>query len=482
MGRVRRLPEANGPNPFTNKIEYTTWRKVKLVAGAILLLPIRLLLNFVFMSIVYTCSRFSSWGWTPGTHLVWWQRILMTVVVPSVARVWLFLTFGYHWIPVKGRRASAKEAPIHIMSPHSSVIDSWMIYPYTFGSPLSRKENSGVPFISAVASASEPIWVDRSAKKSGSAVQEMVQRINLPGFWLPIVIFPEGTTHNAKSVLSFKTGAFSPGVPVQPILWRYDTPDVGVWESFGLSLPFIFFHVMCQWNNSFEVEYLPVYVPSEQEKRDPVLYANNVRAVIARALGRPVTDYALEDLRLCEIAHAAGLHEDSGLLEYGLIHRLFDVRLPALKTMLERFVRMNASKSGRVSRAEFLAALSWPVTEHANLLFAEYDTCSEDGALRFREYVVGTLDLAEKVLEKQVLCRAAFAALSAGHDALSVDSVLGAARERGLAALSTHHVEEFLRRVSREHALDEAGFEEYVAANPDVNVLLQWFMHGTDSI
>lgn len=34
--------------------------------------------------------------------------------------------------------------------------------------------------------------------------------------------------------------------------------------------------------NNCEIEYLPVYYPNEDEKADPFLYAENVRAVMAR--------------------------------------------------------------------------------------------------------------------------------------------------------------------------------------------------------
>lgn len=36
----------------------------------------------------------------------------------------------------------------------------------------------------------------------------------------------------------------------------------------------------------------------EQEKRDPTLFANNVRNKIALALGIPVTDHSFEDVQL----------------------------------------------------------------------------------------------------------------------------------------------------------------------------------------
>lgn len=39
---------------------------------------------------------------------------------------------------------------------------------------------------------------------------------------------------------------------------------------------------LTQVNTSCEIEFLPVYRPSEEEKRDPKLFANNVRKVMAK--------------------------------------------------------------------------------------------------------------------------------------------------------------------------------------------------------
>lgn len=35
--------------------------------------------------------------------------------------------------------------------------------------------------------------------------------------FLPLMIYPEGTTSNGSSLLRFKIGAFAPGVPIQRI-------------------------------------------------------------------------------------------------------------------------------------------------------------------------------------------------------------------------------------------------------------------------
>ena len=39
------------------------------------------------------------------------------------------------------------------------------------------------------------------------------------------MIFPEGTNSNRKSLPKFKPGAFIPGVPVQPVLLRFEGWD-----------------------------------------------------------------------------------------------------------------------------------------------------------------------------------------------------------------------------------------------------------------
>ncbi len=47
--------------------------------------------------------------------------------------------------------------------------------------------------------------------------------------------------------------------------------------------------------NRVHVEYLPTYEPSEDEKRDPDLYASNVRALMAKASGRIVCNHSNYD-------------------------------------------------------------------------------------------------------------------------------------------------------------------------------------------
>lgn len=53
-------------------------------------------------------------------------------------------------------------------------------------------------------------------------------RVNDAQVWPPIIIFPEGTTTNQEALISFKAGAFVPGVPVQPMTIKYPDEWVGI--------------------------------------------------------------------------------------------------------------------------------------------------------------------------------------------------------------------------------------------------------------
>lgn len=56
--------------------------------------------------------------------------------------------------------------------------------------------------------------------------------------------------------------------------------DILFYIFFSLQIHHVFY-LLCQFVNYMEVIYLPIYHPSEQEKEDPKLYANNVRKLMA---------------------------------------------------------------------------------------------------------------------------------------------------------------------------------------------------------
>jgi lysophosphatidylcholine acyltransferase/lyso-PAF acetyltransferase len=39
--------------------------------------------------------------------------------------------------------------------------------------------------------------------------------------YLLVLLFPEATTTNGRTLIHFKLGAFAPGLPIQPVVIRY---------------------------------------------------------------------------------------------------------------------------------------------------------------------------------------------------------------------------------------------------------------------
>lgn len=162
-----------------------------------------------------------------------------------------------------------------------------------------------------------------------------------------VMLFPEGACTNGKALIAFKPGAFRPGQPVQPVTLRYPYTYYNpvsyplhhlcsyhrytcmyllfirvcraqrLYHQHGINnwimhlryalsphhvplTPITLFRTnddncndvqtLCQLNNELEVEYLPVYYPSDAERADAQLYANNVRAAMARSLNIPTVD------------------------------------------------------------------------------------------------------------------------------------------------------------------------------------------------
>lgn len=68
----------------------------------------------------------------------------------------------------------------------------------------------------------QPVYVWREDPDSRqNTIKEIKRRTTSPDGWQQILIFPEGTCSNRKGLITFKPGAFYPGVPVQPVCIRY---------------------------------------------------------------------------------------------------------------------------------------------------------------------------------------------------------------------------------------------------------------------
>lgn len=210
------------------------------------------------------------------------------------------------WVKTKGKREDASKAPLLVVAPHSTIIDT-IVIGEARATVVAKAEISQHPFLGPVGNLLQTVWVDRglgTGTPGGPAAElskkETAEKINrradVPG-WPHTVIFPEGTTTNGKALIRFRTGAFATGNSIQPVALRFPTcVDTLVWARYQSKSPkLLFFQTLLTPVTFVSIEYLPVMSPTEEELSDPRIFSNRVRKVMADHLGLPVLDQSLKE-------------------------------------------------------------------------------------------------------------------------------------------------------------------------------------------
>lgn len=292
-------------DPFTNTLSWsalTTKQKVALVVGSLTLSPVRMFLFLLFYGIAYLICCLGLIGVSQDeldSKLLTGFRSRMQETVKAILRL-LIKILGFTDYQVTGVQASPAEAPILVAAPHSSCMDVIPVV-HSESRPVAKKGMLG-----PVGKFMQLTIVNRSSKESRHLALEKIQKRaeqTQEGLFPQTIIFPEGTCTNAKALIKFKVGAFYAGAPVQPVLvrpcwvrgkdgkYQRSGVDTQTWTwNQNLNLFCLYWLTMAQPTNAFEIEYLPVYHPSEEEKADPELFGANVRAVMASRLKVPVMD------------------------------------------------------------------------------------------------------------------------------------------------------------------------------------------------
>ncbi|XP_055477146.1 lysophosphatidylcholine acyltransferase 2 isoform X1 [Meriones unguiculatus] len=379
------------PNPFVQQTRISVAERLQIVLLGIILLPVRLLLVALILLLAWPFAAIST-ACCPEklTHPITdWRRKISHPALKFLGRA-LFFSMGF-MVTVKGKIASPLEAPIFVVAPHSTFFDGIACVVAGLPSMVSRNENAQTPLIGRLLRAVQPVLVSRVDPDSRkNTINEIRKRATSGGEWPQILVFPEGTCTNRSCLITFKPGAFIPGVPVQPILLRYPNKlDTVTWTWQGYTFIQLCVLTFCQLFTKVEVEFMPVQAPSDEEKNDPVLFASRIRNLMAEALGIPVTDHTYEDCRLMISAGQLTLPMEAGLVEFTKISRKLKLDWDSIRKQLDEFASIaSSSKGGRIGIEEFAEYLKLPVSDVLRQLFALFDR-NNDGSIDFREYVIG---------------------------------------------------------------------------------------------
>jgi len=289
---VQDLKMTDPKNPFVHVLSLSYLQIIKVCVLGVTLLPLRLLIALISLTLATGLAVLGLKGLEKGdidkSPFVGW-RLAARNAICYILR-FMFFCCGFN-VKIVGKQASAKDAPILCVAPHSTFFDALAVAVMGAPSVVAKAETSTIPFWGSLISYTQPVLVHRSDTNSRqNTIKQISERSEGTG-WQQVLIFPEGTCTNRSCLITFRLGAFIPGVAVQPVVLRYDNMiDTVTWTWEGITALKVIVYTLSQFYTNISIEFLPPYKPSKEEVEDPKMFAANVRAVMANSLGVNTTD------------------------------------------------------------------------------------------------------------------------------------------------------------------------------------------------
>ncbi|EFJ23899.1 hypothetical protein SELMODRAFT_150199 [Selaginella moellendorffii] len=458
------LPASSPVDPFRNS-SYKfggAWEVFKAVLCSPLLV-VRVILIGVFLFLGFLCTKLALWRWeSDHKAMPRWRRDIMWGT--RVCARGILFCFGFHWIQRIGRPAPREVAPI-LVSNHVSFIDPMFYFFELFPTIVSSSSHNDRLFVGTIIRSMQVIPVDRLSPASRkSAIAEIKRRAMCSDF-PRLLLFPEATTTNGKALISFKPGAFVPGFPIQPVVVRY--PHVHFDLSWGnISLKSLIPRMLLQFHNFMQVHYLPVIYPSSHEKSHPADYAQRVRYAMARSLNVPETEHSYGDLLLSARSLSLKMPFSTS---FTLEMRKMDTQLQLTDAdalyYLEKFSIMNSSRSGQLTRFEFLQSLGLTHSPFGEQAFAMFDRKKHE-FVTFQEFVAASVSLSRNASFLKLLdltfCHAVH---KNSNEMLLMDKVATLLERNCAGSTSKVLVDQFCKQTDR---MDHATFCLYLKRNPEL--------------
>jgi len=325
---------------FTSKAsnKFKILQKFKLILGAIILLPVRIILLIFALtgaSISAAIATYKKPITVYGVKADCLESQWSIVFTNRFMRLALF-ALGLTSIEFKGK------VPVDfdqntpwlkysvVAAPHSATFDWSMIVARATRllSPVIKAEAGLIKGVRHVVRVTMPIVVKRESSESRKeAVLDTNRRINEgnDGNWYPVLCFPEGTNCNRKQFCRFKAGPFIAGKPLIPVIMSYpndekiDDNDLVTWPHFGRSVGKTILLGMCRLQTTIIYTFLDTYYPTQEEQKNPSLYAENVRQLMSKQSKIPTSDWTFEDTKLMRICQKSKFQPEIGGIQIAKI-------------------------------------------------------------------------------------------------------------------------------------------------------------------
>ena len=210
-------------NPFElPPLRFSPLQYVKMALVGCSLFPVRLATLLLSVAGISALSFFATIGHKHTLPLTPWRSALLQPIRP-LNRLVLW-SLGFWRIRVDRLPGSAPRGTrpgVLVAAPHFSLIDPFVMAWLELPISVSKAAVGKMPIVGRIAKAMQTIFVDRKDPASKrKTVQAIIERAQSPE-WPPVLVFPEGTCTNGSALISFKPGAFLPGIPVQPVFLDY---------------------------------------------------------------------------------------------------------------------------------------------------------------------------------------------------------------------------------------------------------------------
>lgn len=189
-------------------------------------------------------------------------------------------------------------API-VVSNHVSILDMFY-YLAKNVSFLSKDTAAKAPLVGMFAIARQNIFLDRASLEDRQRVLELIKertaRVKSHGDISPLLIFPEGTVSNGRSLIGFKKGAFQSGDLIKIYLLKYN-PEEGdfIFSMSNMSTIYSMLLSMSKLSNTIEeIEIIEPFDPEYVYRKHKVhrddeeswkLVAEEVKSLMAAVSG-----------------------------------------------------------------------------------------------------------------------------------------------------------------------------------------------------
>eukprot|EP00238_Polyblepharides_amylifera_P006509 CAMPEP_0196587124 /NCGR_PEP_ID=MMETSP1081-20130531/56519_1 /TAXON_ID=36882 /ORGANISM="Pyramimonas amylifera, Strain CCMP720" /LENGTH=354 /DNA_ID=CAMNT_0041909223 /DNA_START=144 /DNA_END=1208 /DNA_ORIENTATION=- len=311
----------------------TLWEWVKLV----LLMPLalfRVLVVLLILAMGALVGHIVCRGMPDDQPLTSWRRVLIQYSYRFFSRFGLFC-MGFIYINVRGYEnlIQAQQSRAVVIINHVSYLDGLVLQSFFLCTAVAKGGLAHVPLMGTIGRALRVVFVERQcavgvlespsaqsnrkelkrrrvekvdtlstdpeSKPARGNSARIAERAKDPAFPL-VFMAPEATCSTGRQLLKFKTGAFVTGQPILPIVLRY--PHRNLCASYNMCyFPFRLLRLLTQVINHADLTIMEMHNPTDEEVKDPVLYAKTVRSKMAAVLGVPVSDQGLEEMAsLCK--------------------------------------------------------------------------------------------------------------------------------------------------------------------------------------